>query len=258
MWLDGIFMADVFYAKWTALFDAQNVTAWAMHKQTGRLISRSSLDLIPLQHNILPGSDILRIDRLAADRIRAMLDRHPRTPTGGFWHRDPTYENQMWLDGIFMADVFYAKWTRLSACAGVGPASPGCDPLQAGTSPPLGARTSIRIRCGWMGFSWRTYFTRNGRRCSMRRMSLPGRILFLIRRVPVPEPACRRARVSVQHRPDAIRCKPVLLLDGIFMADVFYAKWTALFDAQNVTAWEDIVLQWDRLSACAGVGPASP
>ncbi|KAL4864054.1 hypothetical protein BDV12DRAFT_189224 [Aspergillus spectabilis] len=51
--------------------------------------------------------------RLAADRIRAMLDRHPRTETGGFWHRQPNYPHQMWLDGIFMADVFYAKWTAL-------------------------------------------------------------------------------------------------------------------------------------------------
>ncbi|KAL3460119.1 Six-hairpin glycosidase-like protein [Aspergillus heterothallicus] len=51
--------------------------------------------------------------RLAANRIRAMLDRHPRTATGGFWHRQPNYPNQMWLDGIFMADVFYAKWTKL-------------------------------------------------------------------------------------------------------------------------------------------------
>ncbi|KAI1457801.1 glycoside hydrolase family 105 protein [Annulohypoxylon moriforme] len=49
----------------------------------------------------------------AADIIRKQLDRHPRTPTGGFWHRDPNYPNQMWLDGIFMADSFYAKWTRL-------------------------------------------------------------------------------------------------------------------------------------------------
>ncbi|KAI1397350.1 glycoside hydrolase family 105 protein [Hypoxylon fuscum] len=49
----------------------------------------------------------------AADIIRAQLDRHPRTPTGGFWHRDPNYPNQMWLDGIFMADSFYAKWTSL-------------------------------------------------------------------------------------------------------------------------------------------------
>ncbi|KAI1094468.1 glycoside hydrolase family 105 protein [Rostrohypoxylon terebratum] len=48
----------------------------------------------------------------AADIIRKQLDRHPRTPTGGFWHRD-SYPNQMWLDGIFMADSFYAKWTSL-------------------------------------------------------------------------------------------------------------------------------------------------
>ncbi|KAI1384839.1 glycoside hydrolase family 105 protein [Hypoxylon trugodes] len=51
--------------------------------------------------------------RKAADVIRAQLDRHPRTPTGGFWHRQPNYPNQMWLDGIFMADSFYAKWTSL-------------------------------------------------------------------------------------------------------------------------------------------------
>ncbi|KAI1759295.1 glycoside hydrolase family 105 protein [Hypoxylon sp. FL1150] len=49
----------------------------------------------------------------AADVIRAQLNRHPRTPLGGFWHRAPDYPNQMWLDGIFMADSFYAKWTSL-------------------------------------------------------------------------------------------------------------------------------------------------
>ncbi|KAI0971880.1 cell wall glycosyl hydrolase YteR [Xylaria arbuscula] len=48
----------------------------------------------------------------AASIIREQLDRHTRTATGGFWHRDPTYPNQMWLDGIFMADSFYAKWTK--------------------------------------------------------------------------------------------------------------------------------------------------
>jgi len=47
----------------------------------------------------------------AADVIRQQINRHPRTATGGFWHRDPVYPNQMWLDGIFMADSFYAKWT---------------------------------------------------------------------------------------------------------------------------------------------------
>lgn len=48
----------------------------------------------------------------AARIIWEQLNRHPRTPSGGFWHRDPNYPNQMWLDGIFMADSFYAKWTR--------------------------------------------------------------------------------------------------------------------------------------------------
>lgn len=33
--------------------------------------------------------------KLAADRIRAMLELHPRNPSGGFWHRDPNYPNQV-------------------------------------------------------------------------------------------------------------------------------------------------------------------
>lgn len=36
-------------------------------------------------------------------------------------------------------------------------------------------------------------------------------------------------------------------LDGIFMADSFYTKWTASFDADNQTAWDDIVLQFDLI-----------
>lgn len=48
----------------------------------------------------------------AADIVRRQLNQHPRTPSGGFWHREPTYPNQMWLDGIFMADSFYAQWTQ--------------------------------------------------------------------------------------------------------------------------------------------------
>lgn len=49
----------------------------------------------------------------AADIIREQLNRHDRNKEGGFWHRNPTYPNQMWLDGIFMADTFYAQWTSL-------------------------------------------------------------------------------------------------------------------------------------------------
>ncbi|KAK7193607.1 hypothetical protein DPSP01_000158 [Paraphaeosphaeria sporulosa] len=48
---------------------------------------------------------------IAAASLKAQLDRFPRNDEGGFWHRSPTYPNQMWLDGIYMADQFYAQYT---------------------------------------------------------------------------------------------------------------------------------------------------
>ena len=47
---------------------------------------------------------------IAAKALREQLNRWPRTPSGGFWHRAPIYKNQMWLDGIYMADTFYATY----------------------------------------------------------------------------------------------------------------------------------------------------
>lgn len=40
---------------------------------------------------------------------RAQLNEQPRTPSGGFWHK-AIYPNQMWLDGAFMAEPFYAMY----------------------------------------------------------------------------------------------------------------------------------------------------
>ncbi|KAL3291697.1 glycoside hydrolase family 105 protein [Colletotrichum asianum] len=51
--------------------------------------------------------------KTAADGLRQQLNRWPRTPSGGFWHRAPIYEDQMWLDGIYMADTFYATYVSL-------------------------------------------------------------------------------------------------------------------------------------------------
>ncbi len=45
----------------------------------------------------------------ALDLLRSQLDTHPRTPSGGFWHKQ-IYPHQMWLDGIYMADAFYAQY----------------------------------------------------------------------------------------------------------------------------------------------------
>ncbi len=50
--------------------------------------------------------------RLAADILRLQLEKHPRTKSGGFWH-NKTYHNQMWLDGLYMGEPFYAQYSLL-------------------------------------------------------------------------------------------------------------------------------------------------
>lgn len=45
----------------------------------------------------------------AATLLRAQLKTHPRTSDGGFWHKQ-RYPNQMWLDGLYMAEPFYAEY----------------------------------------------------------------------------------------------------------------------------------------------------
>ncbi len=47
--------------------------------------------------------------RKALDLLRSQLDTHPRNDDGGFWHKK-IYENQMWLDGIYMGQPFYAEY----------------------------------------------------------------------------------------------------------------------------------------------------
>jgi rhamnogalacturonyl hydrolase YesR len=74
-----------------------------------------SLDDIRIGNNILYFWDATgrnnTAHQKAAMALRKQLDRFPRTPTGGFWHRAPQYPNQMWLDGIYMAETFYATYT---------------------------------------------------------------------------------------------------------------------------------------------------
>lgn len=48
--------------------------------------------------------------RKAADGLRLQLERQPRTHSGGFWHK-LRYQHQMWLDGLYMAEPFYAQYT---------------------------------------------------------------------------------------------------------------------------------------------------
>lgn len=48
----------------------------------------------------------------AADLCRAQLQTHPRTHEGSFWHKR-VYPWQVWLDGLYMGQPFYAEYAML-------------------------------------------------------------------------------------------------------------------------------------------------
>lgn len=47
---------------------------------------------------------------VALKTLRKNFDDYPRTQSGGFWHKK-IYPNQMWLDGLYMGQPFYARYT---------------------------------------------------------------------------------------------------------------------------------------------------
>ena len=49
----------------------------------------------------------------AAKHLRNQLIFQPRTKEGGFWHKK-IYPFQMWLDGLYMAEPFYAEYASLT------------------------------------------------------------------------------------------------------------------------------------------------
>lgn len=48
----------------------------------------------------------------AIDQLRNQLRTHPRTNEGGFWHKK-IYPYQMWLDGLYMGQPFYAEYAKV-------------------------------------------------------------------------------------------------------------------------------------------------
>lgn len=48
----------------------------------------------------------------AAGLLREQLKTHPRTKEGGFWHKK-IYPYQMWLDGLYMGEPFYAEYAAM-------------------------------------------------------------------------------------------------------------------------------------------------
>ena len=68
--------------------------------------------------HICPGRTLFQLyDLTGKEKYRAAMDTlysqildQPRTPEGGFWHKQ-VYPEQMWLDGLYMAQPFYAEYT---------------------------------------------------------------------------------------------------------------------------------------------------
>ena len=70
--------------------------------------------------NIALGRQLLLLYRITQDAkyykaatvLRRQLSVQPRNTSGGFWHKQ-IYPNQMWLDGLYMAEPFYAEYASV-------------------------------------------------------------------------------------------------------------------------------------------------
>jgi len=69
--------------------------------------------------NVLCGRNLLTLYAVtgkekyykAASTLREQLRNQPRTKEGGFWHKK-RYPYQMWLDGLYMGEPFYAEYAK--------------------------------------------------------------------------------------------------------------------------------------------------
>ncbi len=71
--------------------------------------------------NIPPGRQLLLLHKIskeekykiAAQTLRNQISWQPRNKAGGFWHK-LKYPSQMWLDGLYMVEPFYAEFAVLN------------------------------------------------------------------------------------------------------------------------------------------------
>ena len=50
---------------------------------------------------------------IAIETVRKQLQEQPRTEAGAFWHKQ-VYPGQVWLDGLYMAEPFYAVYGNIT------------------------------------------------------------------------------------------------------------------------------------------------
>ena len=74
-------------------------------------VGENQLDNIPLGRQLLLLYGVTRDRRyaMAATLLYQQLVHQPRTASSGFW-REQKYPSQMWLDGLYMAEPFYAEY----------------------------------------------------------------------------------------------------------------------------------------------------
>jgi unsaturated rhamnogalacturonyl hydrolase len=71
--------------------------------------------------NIPPGRQLLHLHemykdekyKIAAQTLRNQISIQPRNKVGGFWHK-LKYPSQMWLDGLYMVEPFYAEFALVN------------------------------------------------------------------------------------------------------------------------------------------------
>jgi unsaturated rhamnogalacturonyl hydrolase len=82
----------------------------------------SVIDYRPDEYNldrIYPANNVLTLYqrkenstyKIALDRFVQQMETHPKTKSGGYWHKK-IYPWQMWLDGIFMASPYLARYAK--------------------------------------------------------------------------------------------------------------------------------------------------
>ena len=81
----------------------------------GYRLAEYNLDQINPGKNLLPlmeADGTGRIRRAVALLLR-QLENQPRTASGGYWHK-LIYPDQMWLDGLYMAEPFLVRFAAIS------------------------------------------------------------------------------------------------------------------------------------------------
>ena len=86
----------------------------------GMIQGKYDLEKFNLDH-ICPARTLIALYQSTPDRryataietAREQLKRQPRTEAGAFWHKQ-VYPGQVWLDGLYMAEPFYAVYANIS------------------------------------------------------------------------------------------------------------------------------------------------